>query len=170
MCATPMLNWQSKHAGAITSASLNFAIASSWLLARLAATPASKIFFSSAALPASLAAVVGASTMVISDALPSTTLVSLLTLPIFGSVAVIRYAPDWVSNWTNSPFLSVLVVSFWPEPLSDSIVIATPCSGCCFASITLPLTIVDWASATGANPSNKVINTAVARAVKMCVM
>ncbi len=94
MCATPMLNWQSKHAGAITSASLNFAIAASWLLARLAVTPSSKIFFSSAALAASLAAVVGASTMVISDALPSTTLVSLLALPIFGSVAVMRYAPD----------------------------------------------------------------------------
>ena len=46
--------------------------------------------------------------------------VSLLTLPIFGSVAVTRYPPDSVSSWTNSPFLSVLVLSLRPDPLSDS--------------------------------------------------
>ena len=82
---------------------------------------------------------------------------------------MIRYWPDWVSNWTNSPFLSVLVDSLAVPPIC-SIVMVTPASGCCLASTTLPLTIVDWANAAGASPSNKVINTAVTRAVKICVI
>src|SRR5215203_35519 len=121
-----MLNWQSKQAGDSAIAALNFSIAASGLLARLAVTPSSKIFFNSAALAVSLAAVVGASTIVMSAVLPIETFVMLLASPIFGSLAVTLYAPDSVSNWMNSPRLSVLVESLRPEPFWNSIVMVTP--------------------------------------------
>ena len=93
---------------------------------------------------------------------------SLLAVPTFGSLAVTRYMPDAVRSWTNSPFLSVLVVSLRPEPSSDSTVIVTFGTGCCLASITLPRTIVDCASAGAAIDS--AIRTAVTRAVSICLI
>jgi hypothetical protein len=57
-----------------------------------------------------------------------------------------------------------LVVSLRPEPPSDSMVIVTPATASFLASITLPRTIVDCASAgTAIDSANR---TAVTRAVK----